>query len=73
MHVPSYVLPDRQQDTLSFVFAGSVLVRFPEITSSDWPIDSTYHLCKGDVLRWVSKDIPTAYPSLGSYQAGSLQ
>ncbi len=73
MHVPSYILPYRQQDTLSLVFAGSVLVRLSEITSSDRPVDSTYHLCKSDVFRWMSKDISTAYPSLGSDQAGSLQ
>ena len=49
-HVLTHVGPDRQQDALTLVLAGPVLVGPAEVAGHDGPVDGTHDLAEGDLL-----------------------
>jgi hypothetical protein len=47
----SDLCPYSEEDALTLVVAGPVLVRFTEVSRNDWAVDCTDDLCKGDLCR----------------------
>jgi hypothetical protein len=72
-HVLSDLLPDPEQDALTLVLAGSVLVRTPEVSCGDRTVDRGDDLPESDLGRGMGKHVPSTYPTLGAHEPGSFE
>lgn len=72
-HVCSRCTPDGEQDTLPFVVARLVGVRFTEISSGDGAVDGPDDLGELDVAGISGQDIAPADTTLRADEAGTLE
>ena len=72
-HVLAHVGPHGQQDALTLVFTGTVLVRPPEVAGHDGTVDGAHDLSQGDVPGGSGQDVPTAHATLRADQARPLE
>jgi hypothetical protein len=72
-HVIANIGPNAQQNALSFVIAGTVLVGLAEVARCDRSIDRRDDFGQGDGLRSSSQDVPAAHAALGANETGALQ
>ena len=72
-HVIANVSPHAKQDALAFMVAGSVLVRFAEITGDNWTIDGGDDLGQGNVTGRTGENVAATYPPLRSNESHTLQ
>ena len=72
-HVFADFGPYRQQDALSFVVAGAVLMRLTEIARLDRAVDSADDLRQRDRFRLAGQDIAASDAALRPHQPGTFQ
>lgn len=72
-HPLTGLFPDREQDTLSLVVAGTILVRLAEVTEGDRAIDRRDDLGQADIGRRSGQDVPAAHTALGLDQTGTFE
>jgi len=65
--------PDREQDALTFVVAGAVLVRLAEVADHDRSVNGAHDLAEGYLFRPAGKHVAAADAALGPDEAGALQ
>lgn len=65
--------PNRKENTLPFVVAGTVFVRESEVPEHDGTVDGAYDLGEGDRFRVSGEYITPADSSLGTDKPGAFQ
>lgn len=73
LHVVSNVGPHCEENALSLVIAGSILVRLTKIARHNGPVDGRYDLSEGDLVHRTSEDVSSANTTLRADQSGSLE
>jgi len=66
-------VPERQQNTLAFMIAGSVGVRVTEVAQDNRTVDGSEDFSQVDLGRRASEHITAADASFGSNEAGALE
>ena len=72
-HVLAGCVPDGQQNALSFVAAGAVLVRLSEIANRDRPVNGGDDLGQLDVFGILCENVTTTDATLRSNESRALQ
>ena len=72
-HVLPDLLPDPEQDALTLVLAGSVLVRTPEVSCCYRTVDRGDDLPESDLGRGARQNVTAPYPALGADESCSFQ
>lgn len=72
-HVIAGLLPDREQDALPLVIAGTVLMRLTEISEGDGTVDGGDDLAQPDLFWRSSKGVSASDAALGSDETRSLE
>ena len=67
------VSPDGQEDALTLVIAGSVLVRLAEVAGGDRPVDGGDDLGERDLFGRPRQHVAAADAALGADQPGALE
>jgi len=73
LHVVSDVGPHREENALSLVVAGSILVRLTEITRHNGSVDGRHDFRESDLVHRTGEDVPSANATLGADQSSSLE
>ena len=66
-------IPDREQDALTFVIAGTILMRLTEVADDDRSIDGSNNHPDGDLGRVTGHHITAADAALGPHQSGPFE
>jgi hypothetical protein len=72
-HVSSRKIPNRQQNTLSVVIAGAILVWRTKISQSNWAINSRNNVRQSNLRSRASQDVSAANSAFGFHQASTFK
>jgi hypothetical protein len=72
-HVIAHVGPDAEQDALTLVVTGAVLVGFAKIARRDRPVNRGHDLSQGDGLGRPGEHVAAAHATFGTHEPYSLQ
>ncbi len=72
-HVSSSKIPNREQNALSVVIAGTVLVWRTKITQGNWAINSRNNVRQTNLRSRASQNVPASNSAFGFHQASTFK
>ena len=72
-HVGAHVRPDVEQDALTLVVAGSLLVGLAEVARHDWSINCGHDVGQGDGVGAARENVAPTNSALRTHEPHALQ
>jgi hypothetical protein len=72
-HVATDVGPNTQENALSFVITGAILMGFSKVACSDWSVNGGNDFCQGNCVSRPGEYVSSADAPLGSNQTSAFE